>query len=47
MLEIWRMKSNHSLALIPGSLSPGMVAHDRVLSKDEIKLFDIYTVYLH
>ena len=41
MLELWRMRSIPSLPLLLGSLWPGIVAPDRVLSMGQIKLFDI------
>ena len=42
MLEFWGMQSTPSLPLLPGSLWPGMVTPDRVLSIGHIELFDIY-----
>ena len=39
MLELWGMRS--TLSLLPGSLWPGVVAPDRVLSMGQIELFDI------
>ena len=44
MLELWRMKSNPALPLLPGSLWPGAVAPDRVLSMGHIELFSVLTV---
>ena len=38
MLEIWLMRSTPSLASLPGSLLPGVVAPDRVLSMGQIEL---------
>ena len=38
MLELWGMWSTPSLTLLPGSLWPGIVAPDRVLSKGQIEL---------
>ena len=38
MLEVWGMQSTPSLPLLPGSLWPGVVASDRVLSMGQIKL---------
>ena len=32
MLELWGMQSTPSLTLLPGSLWPGVVATDRILS---------------
>ena len=43
MLEFWRMWSTPSLLLCPGSLWPGVVISDRVLSMGERELFDIKT----
>ena len=45
MLELKGMWSTPSLSLIPGSLWPGVVAPDRVLSMGQIELFDIHTEY--
>ena len=39
--QIWGMWSNLSLPSLPGSLWPGVVVLDRVLSMDQIELFDI------
>ena len=41
MLEICRMQNTSSLPLPPGPLCPGVVAHQRTLSIDQIKLSDI------
>ncbi len=38
MLELWEIRSVPSLPLLPGSLFPGVVASDRVLSIDQIEL---------
>ena len=38
------MRSTPSLPLPPGSLRPGVVAPDRVLSMGQIELFDHLTV---
>ena len=38
MLELWGMRSIPSLLSIPGSLSLGVVAPDKVLSKGQIEL---------
>ena len=38
MLELWGMGSAPSLSLLPGSLRPGVVAPDRVLSMGQIEL---------
>ena len=44
MEELWRLlQSTPSLLLHPGSLYPGVVAPDRVLSMGQIELFDILT----
>ena len=40
-LELWEMQSTLSLPLLPGSLWPGMVSPDWVLSMGQIELFDI------
>ena len=42
MLELWGMQNTPSLPLLPGSLRPGVVAPDRVLSMGQIEL----TAYL-
>ena len=39
-LKIWGMKSTPSLSLLSGSIMPGLVAPDRVLSMGQIELFD-------
>ena len=41
MLELEGMQSTPSVSLIQGSLGPGVVASDRVLSTDQIELFNI------
>ena len=41
VLELWGMWSTPSLPLLTGPFWPGGVAPDRVLSMDQIKLFDI------
>ena len=41
MLELWGMWSTPSLLSLPGSVWPGVVAPDRVLSVGQIGLFDI------
>ena len=38
MLELWRIRSIHSLPSLPGPLRPGVVAPERVLSIGRIKL---------
>ena len=38
MLELWGMLSALSLPLLPGSLWPGVVAPDRVLSMGQAEL---------
>ena len=38
MLELWEMRSNSLLLSLPGSLWPGVVAPDRVVSIDQIEL---------
>ena len=44
VLEIWGMWSTPSLPLFPGLLLPGVVGPDRVLSMNQIELFDIQTM---
>ena len=44
ILKFSGMRSTSSLPLLPGPLSTGVVAPDRVLSMGQIELFDIYTV---
>ena len=44
MLELWGIQGMPLLALLPGPLQPGAVALDRVLSMDQIELFDIKTM---
>ena len=41
ILELWEMQSIPSLPSLPGPLWSGVVAPDKVLSLDEIELFDI------
>ena len=41
--DIWEVSSSPSLQLLPGPLSPGVVAPNRVLSMGQIKLLDIQT----
>ena len=41
MLELWEMQSTPSLPLPPGPLKPIVVEPDKVLSMDQIELFDI------
>ena len=38
MLELWGMRSTHSLPSLPGPLWPGVVAPGRVLSMGQIEL---------
>ncbi len=38
MLELWRIQSTPSLPSLPGSLWPGVVAPDKVLSMGHIEL---------
>ena len=38
MLELWRMRTSSSLPSLPGSLWPGVVSPDSVLSKAQIGL---------
>ena len=38
MLELWVMRSTHSLPSLPDPLYPGLVAPDRVLSTGQIEL---------
>ena len=38
MLELCGMQSTSSLSLLPGSLWPGVIAPDRVLSMGQIEL---------
>ena len=44
MLELWGMRSTSSLPLLPGPLWSRLVAPDRVLSMDQIELFDAQTM---
>ena len=41
MLELWGMLCTPSLQSLSSTLWPGVVAPDRVLSMDQIELFDI------
>ena len=41
MLELWGMWSTPSLPLLSGPLWPAVVAPDRIVSIDQIELFDI------
>ena len=41
MVELGGMRNIPSLPLLPGPLRPGVVTSDRVLSMDQIELFDI------
>ena len=41
MLDRWRMQSTLLLPSLPVLLWPGVVVPDRVLSMDQIELFDI------
>ena len=41
MLELWRMQNTNLLLSLSGPLRPGVVAHGRVLSMNQIELFDI------
>ena len=41
VLELWRIQSTLLLPLLPGTLWPGVVAPDRVLSLCQMGLFDI------
>ena len=43
--QLWGMRSTPLLQLLPGSLWPGVVAPDRVLSMGQIEWFDISTLY--
>ena len=43
MLQLWGMQSIPSLPSLPGSLLPGVVAPDRVLSMGQIELNCNYT----
>ena len=45
MLELWEMWTTPALQSLPGPLWPRLVASNRVLSKSQIELFDIQTVY--
>ena len=46
MLVFWGTLSTLILPSLPGSLLPGVVAPDRVLSMSQIEPFDIQSVYL-
>ena len=41
MPELWGMLSTSSLPLVPGSLGPGVVAPERVLSMGRIELWHL------
>ena len=41
ILEVWRNQSTLSLALLPGPLWTGIIAHDSVISVGQIEVFDI------
>ena len=41
ILELWGKCSTPSMPLLPGTLWPGVVAPDRILSMGQIKLFNI------
>ena len=45
MLKFWGMQITPLLPSLPGSLWPGVVVLDRILSMDQKELFDIYTEY--
>ena len=45
MLELWRMRSTPLLPSLPGSLWPGVVAPDRVLSMDRMELNGVLMLY--
>ena len=40
MLLLWGMQSTPLLPLLPAPLWPGVVAPDKILSTDQIELFD-------
>ena len=42
MLELWRMQSTPSLLSLPVPLWLDVIASDRVLSINQIELFDVY-----
>ena len=44
MLELWGMKSTRSLPSLPGSLWPGIVIPDRVLSMGQIELNSVLKI---
>ena len=44
MLELWRMQINPLLSSLPGSLWPGEVEPDRVLSMGQIELNCVITL---
>ena len=46
MLELWEMQSTPSFPSLPGQPSPGLEAHSKVISMDQIEQFDIETLYL-
>ena len=41
MLDLWGMQNTPPLPSLPGLLSPGVVALDRVLSRGQIERFDL------
>ena len=41
MLELWGMQSTPLLPSFSGSLWPGVIAPDNILSKNQIELFNI------
>ena len=41
MLELWGMQRTPSLPLLPGSLSPGVVTPDKVLSMGQIEVWHL------
>ena len=41
MLELCGMQSTLSLPSLPGSLGPGVIAPERIISMGQIELFDI------
>ena len=44
VLKFSGMQNTLSLPSLPGQLWPGVIAPDRVLSMDQIELFEIWTV---
>ena len=43
MLELWDMRSTHSLPSVPGSFWPGVEVSDKILSMVEIELNCVLT----